>query len=60
MSTRGTFNLSKTEFTAYLECPLKFYLMKQQNLFTKKDLEDCVPIFTIPLQLARVFIGIIN
>ena len=25
-------NISKTEFTAYLECPLKFYLMKQQNL----------------------------
>jgi len=24
-------NLSKTEFAAYLECPLKFYLMKQQN-----------------------------
>ena len=30
------FNLSKTEFTAYLECPLKFYLMKQQNQFTKE------------------------
>ena len=24
-------NISKTEFAAYLECPLKFYLMKQQN-----------------------------
>ncbi|MFX1538448.1 MAG: PD-(D/E)XK nuclease family protein [Promethearchaeota archaeon] len=25
------FNLSKTEFKAYLECPLKFYLIKSQN-----------------------------
>ena len=25
------FNLSKTEFTAYMDCPLKFYLLKQQN-----------------------------
>ncbi|MBN1330478.1 MAG: PD-(D/E)XK nuclease family protein [Candidatus Heimdallarchaeota archaeon] len=26
-----TFNLNKTEFTAYLDCSLKFYLLKQQN-----------------------------
>jgi len=25
------FNLSKTEFTAYLDCSLKFYLLKKQN-----------------------------
>ncbi|MGC9780513.1 MAG: PD-(D/E)XK nuclease family protein [Candidatus Heimdallarchaeota archaeon] len=29
-------NLSKTEFIAYLDCPLKFYLLKQQNLYTKQ------------------------
>ncbi len=32
----NTFNLSKTEFTAYLECPIKFYLQKEQNLTTKQ------------------------
>ena len=26
-----TFNLSKTEFIAYLECPLKFYIIKSMN-----------------------------
>ncbi len=31
MTTIKRFNLSKTEFTAYLECSLKFYLLKQQN-----------------------------
>ena len=31
-----TFNLSKTEFVSYLDCPLKFYLLKQQNLHTKQ------------------------
>ncbi len=30
------FNLSKTEFAAYLECPIKFYLVKQQNLYTEE------------------------
>ncbi|MHA1185307.1 MAG: RecB family exonuclease [Candidatus Heimdallarchaeota archaeon] len=30
------FNLSKTEFVSYLDCPLKFYLLKQQNLHTKE------------------------
>jgi len=29
-------NLSKTEFVAYLDCPLKFYLLKQQNLYTRQ------------------------
>jgi len=27
----GTFNLSKTEFIAYLECPMKFYIIKSMN-----------------------------
>jgi len=27
----ATFNLSKTEFIAYLECPLKFYIIKSMN-----------------------------
>jgi len=27
----GTFNLSKSEFVAYLECPLKFYIIKSMN-----------------------------
>jgi hypothetical protein len=27
----GAFNLSKTEFIAYLECPMKFYIIKSMN-----------------------------
>ncbi len=32
----NTFNLSKTEFAAYLDCPLKFYLQKEQNFQLKE------------------------
>ena len=31
MTDRESFNISKTEFKAYLECPFKFYLIKDLN-----------------------------
>ncbi len=36
MTATKRLNLSKTEFTVYLECPLKFYLLKQQNQHMKE------------------------
>jgi len=43
----SNFNLSKTEFIAYLQCPLKFYLLKELNKdidkSKRKDYSDYEP-----------------
>lgn len=47
------FNLSKTEFTAYLDCPLKFYLQKEQHLTTKEGPRANQDTSNHPAHLAR-------